>query len=215
VIWSDVAVVPTASRLRLALATALLSLGVVVPVLASPGPALATGASQCQQQPVATLTRQAGAVFVGTVASATSTALTDGRQGVSYSQSVQVSTVYKGRITEPEVVVVTERVRRECSVGALTAGTTYMYFVQSDGDAAWRAEGGGGTAPADATLVGQVTRLLGSGRPPVAPERESATFTTVDVDEPARLSRVAAPGAALVLVGLLGLLVAGRLGRRA
>ena len=88
-----------------------------------------------------------------------------------------------------------------------------MFFAVSSGDP-WIAESGGGTVPADAEVVDKVEQLLGEGRDPVPPAPESAEFTPVETGEPTTLSRAAAPGIALVLIGLLGLIVVRGLGRR-
>ena len=74
--------------------------------------------------------------------------------------------------------------------------------------------GAGGTVPVDAEVVDKVVRLLGEGRDPVPPVPESAEFTPVETGEPTTLARAAAPGLALVLIGLLGLVVVRGLGRR-
>jgi MYXO-CTERM domain-containing protein len=56
-----------------------------------------------------------------------------------------------------------------------------------------------------------VERVLGPGEPfePPAEEEPKAdpVFTRVDDSDPPEVTRVAAPGAALVIVGLLGLVV--------
>jgi hypothetical protein len=64
------------------------------------------------------------------------------------------------------------------------------------------------------TLTRQVVARLGSGAQPEPNPPATATFTKVAHANPPALSRLLAPGVALLLVSLLGLLVAGRLGRR-
>jgi len=111
------------------------------------------------------------------------------------------------------VQVRTEKTPKECSLGELVVGTAYVFFTVSSGDP-WIAESSGGTVPADLDVVDKVERLLGEGRDPVPPAPESAEFTPVEVGSPTTLSRAAAPGLALILVGLLGLIVVRGLGRR-
>ena len=107
----------------------------------------------------------------------------------------------------------TDRNRAECSLGALAVDTEYMFFVTGTGDP-WVATGLSGTLPISDTVVAQVVELLGQGAPPIQPTPETAVFTPVDTSEPQSLSRAAAPGAALVLVGLLGLVVVRGVSRR-
>ncbi len=154
--------------------------------------------------------REASAVFVGTVEEITEPALNAGEPS-SRTSTVRVGKVYKGQmITTAEVDVVTTRTFGNC-VAELEKDETYVFFVESD--EGFTATGCGGTKPASSQLIAQVERLLGQGRQPVAPEPPTATFDPVSADEPASLTRVAAPGVALVLIGLLGLAVVRRLAR--
>jgi hypothetical protein len=71
-----------------------------------------------------------------------------------------------------------------------------------------------GTAEATRKLTRQVVHRLGNGAQPEPNPPATATFTKVAHANPPRLTRLLAPGAALLLLSLLGLLVVGRLGRR-
>jgi hypothetical protein len=182
-----------------------------VPSSTTPTPSV--NGTECREQSVATSVREAQAVFTGTVTARTEAPLPEDPTVTVFTQTVEVGRVYRGQVTSSSVTVQSERVRRQCSQGRLGVGSAYVFFVDGDSET-WTAAGGGGTTEATDALVAEVEGLLGSGRAPTAPEREAAQFTEADVSAPVRFSRAAAPGLALVIVGLLGLLVAGRLSRR-
>jgi hypothetical protein len=168
---------------------------------------------ECPPVTVSDSTKAAMAVFSGVVTDVQRAARTDGLPGAIYNQTVTVDLVYQGRVTTETVTVQTDRNRAECSLGALAVNTEYMFFVTGTGDP-WVATGLSGTLPISDTVVAQVVELLGPGSPPIQPPPETAVFTPVDTSEPQSLSRAAAPGAALVLVGLLGLVVVRGVSRR-
>jgi hypothetical protein len=170
-------------------------------------------AVKCPFISVADSSKSAMAVFTGSVTAVAKQDKPPGDPGAYYLQDVAVTRVYQGEIDTEAVQVRTERTPKECSLGELAVGTEYLFFAVSSGDP-WIAESTGGTVPVDPEVVEKVERVLGEGRDPVPPAPESAEFTPVESGDPTTLSRAAAPGLALILVGLLGLIVVRGLGRR-
>jgi hypothetical protein len=157
--------------------------------------------------------KAATAIFNGTVSEVTKQPRTDGAPGAIYLQTVTVDSVYRGEITTETVQVQTDRNRADCSLGALQVDREYMFFVSGTGQP-WIADGTSGTRIQNNKVLTEITELLGQGEPPIEPTPETAVFTPVDTSEPQSFSRAAAPGAALVLVGLLGLVVVRGVSRR-
>lgn len=164
-------------------------------------------AADCPPAHTADLTKQAPGVFTGTVTDARD-GRTDGRRTTTYD--VEVDRVYKGDVRTASVEVTTDR--DKSGLGELAADKDYVFFVEQDGGAL-TSDRCSGTARASGELVDKVEKLLGQGRPAVPPEPRHAVFTPVADAKPTTLPRLAAPGAALVLAGLLGLFVVRRLGR--
>jgi hypothetical protein len=212
VICCDVAV------LRRLLTTVLVAaLGVLV-VLGAGAPADAAQprnlATECRPA-IEDSSRAATAVFSGMVSEEpVRQPRPDGLSGAIYLQTVTVALVYRGNISTETVQVQTDRARgTPCNLGALEVNRDYMFFVSGTGEP-WVAASTSGTRIQNDKVLTEVTELLGEGDPPIEPTPETAVFTAVDTSEPQSFSRSAAPGAALVLVGLLGLVVVRGVSRR-
>ncbi len=171
-------------------------------------------ARSCTAASVTDATMAARAVFTGTVLGVESHEIS--AQETDFVHRIAVDRVYKpGRasvIDTEEVEVLTQRTTDRCSLGALEEGQRYVVFADLSGEALLAA-GGSGTTLADAALVTEIEDLLGTGRPAVPPEPPTAALTPVASSTPTPFLRAAVPGAGLVLVGLIGLLVTRRLGR--
>lgn len=185
---------------RVLLAALLLAGGAVVATGATSAPAEACPASR---NGLDRQTMEADDVFTGSVRERA-------EQGRTVVYTVRVDRVYKGDLDGTEATVTTPARTRACGLPGLRSGTDYVFFTQG---ADLEATSTAGTAPATDTLVRRVERLLGEGRPATPPEPPEATFTLVG-HQPTSFERVAAPGAALVIAGLLGLLLVAGLGRR-
>ena len=170
-------------------------------------PVTADAACSCQAGNVRQSAAAADVVFSG--------ALT--RQTLDSEQAtyeVAAERLYKGSVTTADVEVVSPR--DGCGLGRLQVERRYVFFVTESG-AEFMTNQCSGTTLANEQAVASVQRVLGAGQDlttPPPPEPEAAEFTKVADAEPETLSRLAAPGAALVIVGLLGLLLVGRLSRR-
>jgi hypothetical protein len=190
-------------RLRFLMAALLLA-GTGLLAVGAPG-AAGVAAPRCPagSATIQARTMNADDVFTGTVS--------DRRAGgKSVVYAVDVDRVYKGDVDTAEVRVTTARAARACGLPNLQPDSPYVFFTAGED---FSTDGRSGTAPATHARVARVEDLLGDGRAPTPPEPETATFTMV-AGEPTSLERVAAPGLALVIVGLLGLGLAVGLGRR-
>ena len=164
---------------------------------------------RCVQSDVRTDIKSADAVFSGVLVDSSGTA--GGSKSDFATYQVEADTLYKGNVRTAAVDV---RSRNDdCALGDLEADKRYVFFVTEQGTDL-RADQCGGTATSSGTLVRQVEQVVGEGTPlgrsDQPDEPVTVEFTKVSDAEPDSLTRVAAPGFALVLVGLLGLLVVRR-----
>ena len=136
------------------------------------------------------------------------------RDGKTLTYDVQVERVYKG-VAATSVTLESPSTKQACALDNLVADRRYVVFGTQQGDVV-EVNSCGGTAPMTDKLLTSVTRALGDGTSPESsPDAQptKATFTRVDDSNPTKFPRLAAPGAALVIIGLLGLLFLRRVGR--
>jgi hypothetical protein len=176
-----------------------------VVVLASPGSARAP--RKCPDTTVDQNIGHADVVFRGQVTKAPTQ--TSGQQA-TITYKVRADRVYKASLVTDNVVV-TARVGTRCALPQLKKGNRYIFFVTEHGS---RLVATSGTAPATPTLTRQVTKRLGNGEEPTQTPPAAVEFTSVSGATPPTLSRLLAPGAALLIVSVLGLLFLGRRARR-
>jgi hypothetical protein len=124
---------------------------------------------------------------------------------------VSVDRVYKSSLVTRSVLVTADAGTSRCTLPKLTKGARYLFFVNEKGTRLMAT-----TATAEATrhLTHQIEKRLGKGTQPENTPPASAELTKVAHANPPSLSRLLAPGAAVLILSLLGLLVVNRLGRR-
>jgi hypothetical protein len=216
--------VPVLASVRRLLLAALV-VGCLVTVGATPAQA-ACGCADAAT-PLMARIKAADAVFTGTVTaverpgSSPSAGASAGVGAASrvFTHQVEAETVYKGRVDAPaQVVTTTPRVRPTCGLGRLVSGERYVFLVQASATTtaeSWSDDGCAGTRLATDAYVTQVEDVLGSGDPVTPPPPPpAAVLTDVDADAPTSVGRAVAPGLALALVGLLGLVLVPRLRSR-
>ena len=184
---------------RLAVALLLACLGLVVTVSAP-----ASADCTCKQGQLDKQVAKADLVFIGTIDRVEG-------QGNGYLYDITASRTYQGT-PERETQVLSAGGRDACGLGELGVGTSYVFFATGT-ETPYAADACGGTSVANPTKVGKVEALLGVGTAVEPPPPPTAQRTLVEDTAPAGFARAAAPGAAAVLIGLLGLLVVRRLSR--
>ncbi len=161
----------------------------------------AAQACSCQVPSVSKASRQADVVFTGLMRG-------QERQGRQVDLAFEVDRIYKGEVTSATVDVASPT--DSCGL-ELTDDESYLVFAVDNGTRLVSEECYG-TTRAQSRTVKAVEKALGPGEEfqPPAPEPVEPTYTQVQADPPPEFLRVAAPGAAMALVGLLGWFVVRR-----
>jgi hypothetical protein len=190
--------------LGLTAAAALLGGGLVgaVPAVSSAAPA------RCPHPSLNKQVKQADVVFRGVVEKVRPVRGKGAHRTRTYK--VTADRVYLSSLVADSVVV-TADVGKACPPPTLKQGKRYIFFVTEDGS---RLLATPATAKATPKLTRKVVAKLGNGEQPRKASGTTAKFTTVADASPPSLTRLLAPGAALVIVSVLGLLLVGRVGRR-
>lgn len=161
----------------------------------------AAQACSCEVPTVGKASRQADVVFTGVL-------LGEQRGNQQATLAFEVDRIFKGTVTERSVEVLSPT--DSCGLRP-TGDQAYVVFAV-DGRAGLTSERCNGTTRARQRVVTAVEQALGPGEPfeEPAPEPARPSYTRVLDTEPPQFTRLAAPGAALALVGLLGWFVVRR-----
>ena len=178
-------------------------------VLATATPGVAAAPAKCPTPTLSKQVKQADVVFRGMVDKARPVKGKGTQRFRTYK--VKADRVYQGSLVT-DAVVVTAAVGTKCPPPKLRQGKRYIFFVTEQGS---RLISTRATAKATTQLTRKVVAKLGDGVQPQPDAPVHPTFTKVAGASPPSLSKVLAPGAALLIVSLLGLLVVGRLGKHA
>ena len=165
-------------------------------------------ACKCVNTTTAEDAAAADAVFSGTVRETHKPEPDDsGRIKGLVTYVVDVDRVYKeeGTVVTGTVQVSSQQASASCGLGNLPPGTEYLFFAKAR-DAGFRASSCGGSRPATTASVSDVEGVLGPGKQMVPDgAKPELVLTAVETAAPPTVGRLAAPGVAVALLGLLGL----------
>lgn len=133
-----------------------------------------------------------------------------GKRSLRYVLAVEK--IYQGTLPATTVRVAPEPVRKTCELGQLPIDKRYVFFVDLVEDAPVVGGQCSGTRPLTASVLSDLEAMY-AAEPTPEPEPVTATRTLVDDSAPIEFARLAAPGAALVILGALALAVVSRVGR--
>lgn len=177
-------------------------------------------ACKCVSSDITQDARRADAVFTGTVISIQKPSgkapegetPPEGDKGSTTGVTtiiVEAERSWEGHVPK-QVELTTAASSAACGIENLEADKKYLFFAQSD-NAKLTIDSCGGTSLFTAALGASITRLLGEGRDPGAADKPAeapaADREVIADNAPAGFTKIAAPGGALVIVGILGLLV--------
>jgi hypothetical protein len=180
-------------------------LGLLV-VAVGPAPP-AQAACTCRPAGVRSHAQQADAVFTGVVTgSARDTVGSGKQQRVLRRTAVEVDRIYQGDVSDTPIVITSEVGGSACALPRVPAGETWVFFVQGGGTT-FVGDRCGGSGEATDDYLRTVEDVLGAGQVLVEPVAEPPPleFTPVEASATSPLGRLVAPGAAVALIGLLGL----------
>jgi hypothetical protein len=166
-------------------------------------------ACTCVRSNTETHIKNASAIFIGKV-----TAVHKKKGAKTLTYDIDVDKIFKGTVADP-VTIQSPTSAEKCALDDLLADHRYLVFGTTQG-AVIEVNSCGGTEPLSSPLLQQVVKVLGEGKVPGATQATPPThanFERVDAGEPTHFARLAAPGGALVIVGLLGLLLLRRVTR--
>lgn len=183
----------------------------VLSMVGMPASASAAPTEECSCQPgnFNQLLKQADTVMVATVEHVRpiETEVEGAPAEAEEAMRVVARRVFKGELEQARVEVTSNN-----------SGSCGWYDAESDERLLLMVRDGHvdlctGSRPAGTQAVHRVQRQLGVGERMAAPPPREATRTKVETEEPLDFARLAAPGGAMVLLGLLGLAVVSRLNR--
>lgn len=194
-----------ARSVRVAMAMFVAVLGTLASVVVTAAPA---HACSCASQPLAAQADAADVIFSARVSDVV---LAGDEATGTNTFDVRVRTVWKG--TAEYVTQVTSAASgATCGLEGIEAGRDYVFFANGAASP-FAATLCGGTAQANPTRLTRMEKVLGEGVRVEVPPPPAPVLTKVENAEPQGLARLAAPGAAVVIVALLGLLIVRRVAK--